>query len=319
MRHRDREVVGMGKWRPLVAGMVGAVLALGVGYGVQSLASSPPGPTTFYACLQAGTLTQVGVSAPTCPGGATQVSWNSYPPSASGTPQCTGIPHVGIDLSGCDLVGSNFTSDDLHNAMFMNANLQDANFMGANLSRADLSAVILTGANLYMSNLVGAQLSGASMSGVDGAQVSGPLASLPTNWQWIPDHSGYLGNLIGPGVVLKDIAFGLNSENQPTNLSDVDLGGAKVVSVDFYGTNLTGANFTGANMTGDAFDEVPVSGSGAPYFNPDLSDVNFTGTNLAHTVFRGAVFTGAIWSNTTCPDGTNSNNDGGTCVNNLTL
>ena len=29
------------------------------------------------------------------------------------------------------------------------------------------------------------------------------------------------------------------------------------------------------------------------------------------------IFTGAIWSNTTCPDGTNSNNDGNTCVNNL--
>jgi hypothetical protein len=27
--------------------------------------------------------------------------------------------------------------------------------------------------------------------------------------------------------------------------------------------------------------------------------------------------TGVTWSNTTCPDGTNSNNDGGTCTGHL--
>jgi hypothetical protein len=31
----------------------------------------------------------------------------------------------------------------------------------------------------------------------------------------------------------------------------------------------------------------------------------------------GATLFGVTWNNTTCPDGTNSNGDGGTCVNNL--
>lgn len=31
----------------------------------------------------------------------------------------------------------------------------------------------------------------------------------------------------------------------------------------------------------------------------------------------GATLVGVTWNDTTCPDGTNSDNDGGTCVNNL--
>ena len=44
---------------------------------------------------------------------------------------------------------------------------------------------------------------------------------------------------------------------------------------------------------------------------PDLTGADLTGANL-----HRADLTGVIWSNTTCPDGTNSNNDGGTCAKN---
>jgi hypothetical protein len=42
-----------------------------------------------------------------------------------------------------------------------------------------------------------------------------------------------------------------------------------------------------------------------------------SGANLANGNFKGATMTGVIWSNTTCPDGTNSTHDGGTCVGHL--
>lgn len=44
-----------------------------------------------------------------------------------------------------------------------------------------------------------------------------------------------------------------------------------------------------------------------------LADANLTGANLS-----GAYLSFATWNDTICPDGTNSNNDGDTCVNNLT-
>jgi uncharacterized protein YjbI with pentapeptide repeats len=59
--------------------------------------------------------------------------------------------------------------------------------------------------------------------------------------------------------------------------------------------NLTGADLAGADLSGFT-----------------LLDANLTNANLS-----GANLSGVAWSNTTCPDGTNSNVDGGTCVNNL--
>jgi uncharacterized protein YjbI with pentapeptide repeats len=71
----------------------------------------------------------------------------------------------------------------------------------------------------------------------------------------------------------------------------------------FGDSNLTGANFTNATMTNFSF------------FNSNFTNANFTNANLSGVTTSGVnTFTGAIWSNTTCPDGTNSDNDGNTCI-----
>lgn len=77
------------------------------------------------------------------------------------------------------------------------------------------------------------------------------------------------------------------------NLSNANLAGVNFTNAVLEGANLSGADLTGANMTGT-----------------DLS--NFDG--LHHTKMSGAVVTNVIWSNTTCPNGLNSNDLGGTCV-----
>jgi uncharacterized protein YjbI with pentapeptide repeats len=51
--------------------------------------------------------------------------------------------------------------------------------------------------------------------------------------------------------------------------------------------------------------------------NADLSSVDFTNTFLGQTDFTGTTRTGVIWSNTTCPDYTNSDANGGTCEGHL--
>jgi uncharacterized protein YjbI with pentapeptide repeats len=78
------------------------------------------------------------------------------------------------------------------------------------------------------------------------------------------------------------------------NLQGDNLNGAQLQDAFLDGTNLEGANLHGADLTG-----------------ADLSRTDLTGANL-----HGATLTGAVWSNTTCPDGTNSSSDGWTCANN---
>ena len=59
---------------------------------------------------------------------------------------------------------------------------------------------------------------------------------------------------------------------------------------------LTGANLTGANLTG-----------------ANLNGANLTGANLTGANLTGANLNGVTWSHTTCPDGTSSDDDGGSC------
>jgi uncharacterized protein YjbI with pentapeptide repeats len=85
------------------------------------------------------------------------------------------------------------------------------------------------------------------------------------------------------------------------NLTDADLaGGGNYDSGDFANANLTGAVLSGG-FDGDNF-----------------TNANLTQADMSGGSFDSAdTFSGTTWSDTTCPDGTNSGNDGGTCVNNL--
>jgi hypothetical protein len=76
----------------------------------------------------------------------------------------------------------------------------------------------------------------------------------------------------------------------------------KVVAIGAYLRDavLQGANLNGANLT-QAY----------------LAGANLAGANLSGANLKGANVSGVQWNNTTCPDGTNSNNDGGTCIGHL--
>jgi Pullulanase X25 domain/Pentapeptide repeats (8 copies)/Bacterial Ig-like domain (group 3) len=89
------------------------------------------------------------------------------------------------------------------------------------------------------------------------------------------------------------------------NLKGVTLSNANLAGAHLNGANLKGAQLNGANLTG-----------------ADLSGANLTGANLTMANLDGAVTTGATfkqatWGDTTCPDGTNSDDDGGSCVGHL--
>lgn len=113
------------------------------------------------------------------------------------------------------------------------------------------------------------------------------------------------------GCTWPNAGNGNASTDTPAHWAYADLTGVSLVSA-YVGTyvgyaNLTGANLTGANLTGSYW------AAGLA-----LKDANLTNANLSHLSFgypySSPMWTGATFKNTTCPDGSNSdNNVGATC------
>ena len=94
------------------------------------------------------------------------------------------------------------------------------------------------------------------------------------------------------------------------DLSSLDLEFVVAIASDFENDNLTRADFTDANFSVSNL-------TGVDFFLTDLYGVNFTGTNLTgeRSLSSNAPVFGTItWNHTTCPDGTNSDDDNHTCA-----
>ncbi|GIR80861.1 MAG: hypothetical protein CM15mP82_4130 [Methanobacteriota archaeon] len=81
-----------------------------------------------------------------------------------------------------------------------------------------------------------------------------------------------------------------------SNLSGANFSHSTIYNTDFMDTDLQGVNFEHASLLNVEFYHSDLSGA-------DLSDL------YSHT--------GVTWTNTICPDGTNSVDNGDTCWNNL--
>ena len=57
--------------------------------------------------------------------------------------------------------------------------------------------------------------------------------------------------------------------------------------------------------------------SGMNFSNFDMYGADLSGSNLTGANLIGANLQSVIWSNTICPDGSNSDDNGNTCENNL--
>ena len=87
----------------------------------------------------------------------------------------------------------------------------------------------------------------------------------------------------------------INWANNTVNWAYMDLSYANLFDADLIGANLSYAELPNANLR---------------YAN--LSNANLYGADLSN-----ADLIGVYWYDTTCPDGTNSDNNGNTCENNL--
>jgi type VI secretion system secreted protein Hcp len=72
-----------------VAAIAAALVTLGVTAAVTAAATGSS--TTYYACLKAGKLIEVGTTSPTCPGSAAPISWGAQGPAGpAGAPGAQG-------------------------------------------------------------------------------------------------------------------------------------------------------------------------------------------------------------------------------------
>ena len=167
---------------------------------------------------------------------------------------------------------------NLSNAYLSDTNLNNANLSNANLRYAGLSNADLTNADLSWADMRGADLSNADLTGANLYHVNAiNLQECPA---YLPTNWQCVNNiLVGPFAYLNYV-FLINA-------------------------NLTGANLTGANLTGANLIDVILTGA------------NLTGVNLNYADLTGADLTDVYWFSTTCPDGTNSDDNGNTCENNL--
>jgi uncharacterized protein YjbI with pentapeptide repeats len=169
----------------------------------------------------------------------------------------------------------------LPGADFSGRNLTGITFDQADLSDANLANATLTGAGFVFANITGADLTGtdlttAALTRVKATGVAGCPAALPADW------SCTLNNLVGPDVFLEG-----------ANLSGADLSGRNLGGLLSYNTNFGGANLASADFTSSAD------------YSADFTNADLTGANL-----NLAYIFNPTWSNTTCPDGTNSATNG---------
>jgi uncharacterized protein YjbI with pentapeptide repeats len=234
-----------------------------------------------------------------------------------------GFPPGGAYVSSGGIVGvpTNLPADWV---------LQGGYLLGpaANLSFSDLAGFDLAGVDLAE-----ARLTFASSGGITGVP-----AALPAEFR-LAD-----GYIVGPDVDLEKAALSgadlagvelREADLAEANLSGADLSGDGLERTDINDTDLLGATLTGviSGSVEGTTTELPTNwtqlnsvliGPGANLTDASLTDANlgnddFAGDNLSSADFQGSTlaganFDGATWSETTCPDGSNSNNDGNTCA-----
>ena len=103
------------------------------------------------------------------------------------------------------------------------------------------------------------------------------------------------------GVNLNN-SFLRNADLRAVNFSNSTLINANLVNTKLAGANFTGANLTNANLYFSDFTQPNNSNLPTNFTNTNLTGV--MGLDSANNINDVAAF---IWSNTTCPDGTNSN------------
>ncbi len=204
----------------------------------------------------------------------------------------------GVDLSGLDLSGGSLAGADLDNANLAKADLLGDSLANASLANTNFSGTNLGGVDLTNDDLSSAVLTEASSGAVTGSPV------LPVNWA-LAEPSGYL---LGPDADLTGARMD-NASIAGADLAHADLSDAQLLNANVSFANLTGADLAGAEFENASIFTADLTGADAQHTDlsfANMDNADFTNANLTGADLDSGIEAGAIWSDTTCPDGSDS-------------
>jgi len=158
-----------------------------------------------------------------------------------------------------------------------------------------------------------------SLKVIDSSSATCSSGETSLNWNQKPGNNGLPFTCGGCQFGGDDTVFlGKDLSNSYFNHSDLtttNLTGTNFTNATFKGTtfsqaNLTNTNFTNTNSTSVGFDQTTINAT-------NFSGANFNNVDFRFTDASSANFTGATWVNVLCPDGTNSDDNGLTCLGHL--
>ena len=254
----------------------------------------------------------------------------------------------GADLSGADLSGADWTYVKINGANLSNSNLTDADLYGLRTNETtDLSGIITSNTKLYELNIDSGEYLGSTDFSETDLKESKIInldtcpIGLPSDWNCLDTHTlGYIligphariyssGSETGDGYDLSGIScIGCNftdillthSNLASAYLPNSNFTDAFAQDVIFSFANLSGTDFTNGNFMRSLFDSTNLSGailSGSSFNYADFIDTDFSNADLSNAYLSDSTLQDVIWDNTICPDGTNSDDNGNTCMNNL--
>lgn len=234
--------------------------------------------------------------------------------------------------------------NNLAGAEFTGASLQYRNFVNTNFTGADFSSANLTGSNLKDSNFTNTVLSSATIKKVNAKNANfdnttfSSVEALESNFQNTNFSNARFSTVRGGDFRNANFTnISIDQSLESANLSGLDFTTAQfnnsayiivsdLSSADFSGMDFEGIGFSESNLTSADFSSTNFIGNidyYAVFSGSNLSSVNFTNVQFKDTRFINgtdlstATLTGATWDNVTCPDGTNSDNNGNTCIGHL--
>jgi uncharacterized protein YjbI with pentapeptide repeats len=248
----------------------------------------------------------------TCPPGQFVAGFDESGLVCGTPPNGGGGPEVGADCVPLNLVpGADLHNCDLSGAYLINADLAHANMAEAILDHANLSGANLTLADLSNATAVFADLSGANLSGIN-------LSNADLNNANLTDA---------------DLSPVVNQDGSETpaflegaNLSFANMSTVNLIAAYLPNANLLGAELVGANLFGATLDDAILSFAvlnsadlrGAHLVRAKMLGADASNATLHGADMRDAIVNSIVWANTTCPDGTNSDDaPDATCLDHL--
>lgn len=211
---------------------------------------------------------------------------------------------VESDFTGTSLAYRNFVGADLHGSLF-DGPMNGSDFSNANLSSS--SFIINQTISLKKANFTSTNFSNSLLR--YGSWFLNDATFLNSNFNGTTWDSLYAdgGNFKGASFTNANLE---STSLVHSNFSNVDMRGAIFNNIHFISSDLTNADFSNVTLQ-----DGEVQGTIVDHTN--FTNVHFNNQLLVGSNFSTAILTGALWSNTICPDNTNSDNNGNTCIGHL--